>query len=174
LLLFVGELARVKQTARRRRRYVAMPSSSSSAATTPTAGASSEDLSGTAAAAELLPGDTMEFGIPRISLAHVQDMQRLGYFGGGVGRVPGVEEVPEPEGELVVFEAFFIAGLRLPAHRFVLEVLQKFEVQVHQLTPNVVVVLAKYVWATTSYGGQPSVGVIAKQYCLHWQKRKIG
>jgi hypothetical protein len=101
-------------------------------------------------------------------------MQRLGYFGGGVGRVPGAEEVPEPEGELVVFEAFFIAGLRLPAHRFVSEVLQKFEVQVHQLTPNAVVALAKYVWATTSYGGQPSVEVFAKQYCLHWQKRKIG
>jgi hypothetical protein len=54
------------------------------------------------------------------------------------------------------------------------EVLQKFEVQVHQLTPNAVVALAKYVWATTSYGGQPSVVVFAKQYCLHWQKRKIG
>jgi hypothetical protein len=98
----------------------------------------------------------------------------LWYFGGGVGRVPGAEEVPEPEGELVVFEAFFIAGLCLPAHRFVSEVLQKFEVQVHQLTPNAVVALAKYVWATTSYGGQPSVEVFAKQYCLHWQKRKIG
>jgi hypothetical protein len=35
LLLLVGDLARVKQTARRRRRYVAMPSSSSSAADTP-------------------------------------------------------------------------------------------------------------------------------------------
>jgi hypothetical protein len=48
------------------------------------------------------------------------------------------------------------------------EVLQKFEVQVHQLTPNAVVALAKYVWATTSYGSQPSVEVFAKQYCLHW------
>jgi hypothetical protein len=37
-----------------------------------------------------------------------------------------------------------------------------------------VVALAKYVWATTSYGGQPSVEVSAKHYCLHWQKRKIG
>jgi hypothetical protein len=174
LLLFVGELAHVKQTARRRRRYVAMPSSSSSAATTTTAEASSEDLSSTMAVAELQPGDTVEFGVSRMSLVRVQDMQQLGYFGGGVGRVPGVEEVPEPEGELVVFEAFFIAGLRLPAHRFVSEVLQKFEVQVHQLTPNTVVALAKYVWATTSYGGQPSVEVFAKQYCLHWQKRKIG
>jgi hypothetical protein len=116
----------------------------------------------------------VEFGVSRISSVRVQDMQQLGYFGSGVGRVPGAEEVPEPEGELVVFEAFFTAGLRLPAHRFVAEVLQRFEVQVHQLTPNVVVALAKYVWAATSYGGQPSVEVFAKHYCLHWQKRKIG
>jgi hypothetical protein len=128
LLLFVGELARVKQTARHHRRYIAMPSSSSSAATTPTAEATSEDLSSTVAVAELRPGDAVEFGVSWMSLARVQDMQRLGYFGSGVGRVPGAEEVPEPEGELVVFEAFFIAGLRLPAHRFVSEVLQKFEV----------------------------------------------
>jgi hypothetical protein len=78
----------------------------------------------------------VEFGVSRISLVRVQDMQQLGYFGDGVGRVPGAEEIPEPEGELVVFEAFFVAGLRLPAHRFVAEVLQRFEVQVHQLTPT--------------------------------------
>jgi hypothetical protein len=75
----------------------------------------------------------------------VQDMQRLGYFGGGVARAPGTKEVPEPEGELVVFEAFFAAGLRLPAHRFVGEVLRRFSVQIHQLTPNTVVALSKYV-----------------------------
>ena len=90
-----------------------------------------------------------------------------------MGRVPGAEEVPEPEGELVVFEAFFAAGLRLPAHRFVAEVLWRFKVQVHQLTPNAVVALAKYVWAVTSYDGQPSMEVFTKNYCLHWQKRKI-
>jgi hypothetical protein len=56
----------------------------------------------------------------------------------------------------------------------VAEVLQRFEVQIHQLTPNVVVALAKYVWVVTSYGGQPSIEVFAKNYCLHWQKRKVG
>ena len=110
----------------------------------------------------------MEFGTSRISSVHVLKMQRLGYFGDGVGRVPGAEEIPEPEGELVVFEAFFIAGLRLPAHRFVSEVLRRFDVQVHQLTSNAVVALTKYVWAVASYGGQPSVEVFAKNYCLHW------
>jgi hypothetical protein len=83
----------------------------------------SEDTLSNVAAAELHPGDTMEFGVSRISSVRVPDMQQQGYFGSGVGRVPGAEEVPEPEGELIVFEAFFTAGLRVPAHRFVAEVL---------------------------------------------------
>jgi hypothetical protein len=33
-----------------------------------------------------------------------------------VGRAPGAKEVLGPEGELMVFEAFFTAGLRLHAH----------------------------------------------------------
>jgi hypothetical protein len=111
LFLFAGDLARVKQTARRRRRYVAMPTSSSSAATTSPADASSEETLSTVAAEELRAGDTVDFGVSRMSSVRVQDMQQLGYFGGGVARVPGTEEVPEPEGELVVFEAFFVAGL---------------------------------------------------------------
>jgi hypothetical protein len=151
-----------------------MPSSSSSAANTAPTDASSEDTLSNVAAEELHPGDTVEFGVLWISSVRVQDMQQLGYFGSGVGRVPGEEEVPEPEGELVVFEAFFTAGLRLPAHLFVAEVLKRFEVHVHQLMPNAVVALAKYVWAATSYDGQPSVEAFAKHYCLHWQKRKIG
>jgi hypothetical protein len=150
-----------------------MSSSSSSAANTSLADLSSEDTLSDLAAAELHPGHTVEFGVSRISSVRVQDMQQLVYFGNDVGRVPAAEEVPEPEGELVMFEAFFIAGFCLPAHRFVAEVLQRFEVQVHQLTPNVVVALAKYVWAATSYGGQPSVEVFAKNYCLHWQKERL-
>jgi hypothetical protein len=174
LFLFIGDLARVKQTARRRRWFVAISSSSSSAANAPLGDSSSEDTLSDLAVVELHPGHTVEFGVLRISSVHVQDMQQLGYFGNGVGRVPGAEEIPEPEVEIVVFEAFFIADLRLPAHRFVAEVLQRYDVHIHQLTPNVVVALAKYVWAVTSYGDKPSVEVFAKNYCLHWQKRKIG
>jgi hypothetical protein len=60
----------------------------------------------------------------------------------------------------------------LPAHRFIVEVLQKFEVQIHQLTPNAMVALTKYLWTVFSYGGEPSAVVFAKNYCLHWQKKE--
>jgi hypothetical protein len=35
------------------------------------------------------------------------------------------------------------------------------------------VALAMFVWVVTSYGGEPSVEVFTKNYCLHWQKKKI-
>jgi hypothetical protein len=63
LLFLVGDLARVKQTARRRRRYVAMSTSSSSATDAPPAGASSEGTLRNVAAQELCPVDTVEFGM---------------------------------------------------------------------------------------------------------------
>jgi hypothetical protein len=70
LLLFAGDLARVKQTARRRR-YVAMPTSSSSAAAMPPADASSEETLSTVAEEELRAGDTVDFGVSRMSSVHV-------------------------------------------------------------------------------------------------------
>jgi hypothetical protein len=84
---------------------------------------SSEETLSDLAVMELQPSHTVEFGTSRISSVHVLEMQWLGYFGNGVGRAPGAEEVLEPEGELVVFEAFFVADLRLPTHPFVAEVL---------------------------------------------------
>jgi hypothetical protein len=73
-----------------------MSSSSSSAANTPPADLSSEDTLSDLAATELQPGHTVEFGVSRISSIRVQDMQQLGYFGNGVGRVPGQKRFPGP------------------------------------------------------------------------------
>jgi hypothetical protein len=67
---------------------------------------SSEKTLNNSAVVELQPGHTVEFGTSRIFLGLVLEMQRLGYFGNGVGRAPGAEDVPEPEGELVVFKLF--------------------------------------------------------------------
>lgn len=82
-------------------------SSSPSAATASSNAPSAEKtISDPAAAVELLPNHTVEFRTWRIYSGRVQEMQHLGYFGNGVGHAPGAEEVPELEGELVVFEAF--------------------------------------------------------------------
>jgi hypothetical protein len=82
-----------------------MSSSSSVASASPAASSSEEALSDLVVV-ELQPGHTVEFGTLRIFSGHVLEMQRLGYFGNGVGRALGAEEVPEPEGKLIVFRPF--------------------------------------------------------------------
>jgi hypothetical protein len=91
-----------------------MSSSSSSVANTPLGESSSEYTFSDLAAAELHLGHTVEFSVSRISSVRVQDMQQLGYFGNGVGRVSGAEEIPELEGEIVVFEAFLPPAFAYP------------------------------------------------------------
>jgi hypothetical protein len=146
--------------------------SSSSAATASSSAPSSEKtISDSTVVVELLPGHMVKFGMSRTYSSCVYKMQRLGYFGDGVGRTLGAKELLESKGELVVFEAFFTAALHFPVHRFVVEVLQRFAVQIHQVTPNAMVELAKFMWEATMYGGEPSVEVFVKNYCLHWQKK---
>jgi hypothetical protein len=51
--------------------------------------------------------------------------------------------VLEPNGdEVVVFEEFFTAGLRMPPHTVLADILLKFQVQKNQLTPNAIVQLS--------------------------------
>jgi hypothetical protein len=45
---------------------------------------------------------------------------------------------------------------------------RRFEIQIHQLMLNAMVAMAKFVWAVTLYGGESSIEVFAKNYCLHW------
>jgi hypothetical protein len=34
--------------------------------------------------------------------------------------------------------------------------------------------LAKFMWATATYGSKPSVEVFSKNFCRHWQKKVVG
>jgi hypothetical protein len=54
------------------------------------------------------------------------------------------------EDEVVVFKSFFRAGLRFPLHEMIGEVLNNFEIYLHQLTPNAIVRLSVYIWALRS------------------------
>jgi hypothetical protein len=54
------------------------------------------------------------------------------------------------EDEVVVFKSFFRVGLRFPLYEMVGEVLKKFEIYLHQLTPNAIVRLTIYIWVLRS------------------------
>jgi hypothetical protein len=72
-----------------------------------------------------------------------------------------------------VFKEFFIAGSRMPPHPVLAGILLKFQLQLHQLTPNTIAHVSKYVWAVVSLGGIPSTDGFAKRYELHYQPKKI-
>jgi hypothetical protein len=55
-------------------------------------------------------------------------------------RIGGENSVPLPKkDEVVVFRSFMKDGLRFPLHKFLIKVLKKFEVFLHQLTPNALI-----------------------------------
>jgi hypothetical protein len=78
-------------------------------------------------------------------------MKKLGYFGkddDNLIRFADEEVIPEPkDDEVVVFKSFFSAGLRFPLYEMIGEALKKFEIYLHQLTPNAIVRLNVYIWA---------------------------
>jgi hypothetical protein len=45
--------------------------------------------------------------------------------------------------------------------------------QLHQLNPNAIMALGKYVWDLVTYGGEPSMEVFAKHHCFHFQKKTV-
>jgi hypothetical protein len=118
------------------KQYIMSSSSSSPSTATASSNAPSSEktISDPVAAVELLPGHTIEFGTSRIYSGCMQEIQRVGYFGNSVGARSGRRRGPRAGGGLVVFEAFFTAELRLHAHRFIVEVLRRFDVQIHQLS----------------------------------------
>jgi hypothetical protein len=49
--------------------------------------------------------------------------------------------------KVVVYMSFFKARLWLPMYKMIAKTLQRYEVYMHQLTPNVIVCLNAFIWA---------------------------
>jgi hypothetical protein len=123
------------------------------------------------AAAAAVVGIVYDFGLSTIGKARITFLEScVHYFPWGYCRALGMESVPQPQpDEDVVFEDFFMVRLRLPPHLVLTEILQKFRFQLHQLTPNAIVQIRKFIWAISSCGGHLTVDVFAMHYELHYQ-----
>jgi hypothetical protein len=98
----------------------------------------------------------LEFGKSTTTEGDMSKMIKLGYFSEAkkeLVRFGGDEITPKPEkDEVVVFKSFFKAGLRFPLNGMIADVLKKFGIYLHQLTPNAIVRLSVYIWALRSQG----------------------
>jgi hypothetical protein len=88
----------------------------------------------------------VEFGRSTVKAEDLILMKKLGYFGENddeLVRFAGEDKIPEPkEDEVVVFKSFFRVRLWFPLYEMIGEVLKKFEIYLHQLTPNAIVRLS--------------------------------
>jgi hypothetical protein len=60
-----------------------------------------------------------------------------------------------------------------PSHPALVDIPVKFQVQLHQLTLNMIVQLSKFFWAVTPCSGRPITEEFVKHYALHYQQKKV-
>jgi len=71
-------------------------------------------------------------------LGYISNVKRCHLSGG--------ETTPAPKAnKIVVFIDFFRVGLCFPLHLIILEILEKYEVFLHQLTPNAIMRLGLFI-----------------------------
>jgi hypothetical protein len=81
--------------------------------------------------------------------------QRDGFLIGAAPIIfPGTERIPKPPSSYrVMFLAFLLRGLSLPAHEFLRGLLFVYGVQLHQLTPNSILHIAYFITLCESFLG---------------------
>jgi hypothetical protein len=113
----------------------------------------------------------LDFGKSTVSEADMPMMIKLGYFREAEKRMirfGGEETTPKPENdEVVVFRSFFKAGLRFHLHEMIGDVLEDFEIYLHQLTPNAIVRLSVFIWALRSWVHELHYQMKAREDGLH-------
>jgi hypothetical protein len=80
------------------------------------------------------------FGKSTIKQGQIEAMKGKYFHDVSIVRVGGEDIVPLPEiDEVVVFRSFMKAGLHFPLHKMLVEVLNTFEIYLHQLTPEALI-----------------------------------
>jgi hypothetical protein len=117
----------------------------------------------------------LDFGKSTVSKSDLSKMVKAGFFTENqkkLLRFGGEETTPKPEkDEIVIFKSFLKAGLRFPLHGIIAEVLKRFGIYFHQLTPNAIVRLSVYIWALRSQAVEPFADSFCRVHELHYQTK---
>jgi hypothetical protein len=120
----------------------------------------------------------LDFGKSTISKGDLPKMLNLGYLSEAkkeLIRFGEEETTPKPgKDEVVIFKSFFKAGLRFPLNKMIADVLKKFGIYLHHLTPNAIVRLSVYIWALRSQGVEPFAEGLCRVHELHYQTKARG
>jgi hypothetical protein len=115
------------------------------------------------------------FGKSTIKQSHLDNMRGRYFRDMCIVRDGGDNTAPAPEeNEVVIFRSFFKAGLRFPLSKFVVEVLNIYQIFLHQITPEAIMRMGIFVWAVRSQGLEPSAKCFCSMHELLYETNATG
>jgi hypothetical protein len=118
---------------------------------------------------------TTFFGLTKMTLPMLEDMEKRGVLSPGLGRVPSKTDVyAKPrEDEVVVFKDFFLGGLRFPLDPAVIDIFVRYGVYLHHLTPNSFARVSLFMWLLKTCRITPTPENFARVMRVHYQPKTI-
>jgi hypothetical protein len=117
----------------------------------------------------------VNFGKSTMKKGHVEAMKGTYFNDVSIVRIGGENIVSLPKkNEVVVFRSFMKGGLRFSLHKMLVEVLKKFEIFLHQLTPEALIKVGIFIWAIKSQGLEPDVDWFCNIHELSYQTKATG
>jgi hypothetical protein len=115
------------------------------------------------------------FGKSTVKRGQIDAMKGKYFRDTTIVRVEGENNVPLPEvDEVVVYKGFMKVGLRFPLHKMLVEVLKRFEIYLHQLTPKALIKITVFIWVMRSQGLEPDADCFCNIHELSYQTKTIG
>jgi hypothetical protein len=105
----------------------------------------------------------MGFRKSTIKKRHIKVMKKQDYIDTtNLIRLGEEDTILQPQrNEIVAFRSFFNVGLWFPLHKIVVEVLKKYDMYLHELTPNMIMWLGVFIWEVQSQGVEQN----AESFC---------
>jgi hypothetical protein len=117
---------------------------------------------------------TCYIGRSLMTQADLDALRLEGCFEPGICRLPGKKTTLKPrKNESAVFRDYFTAGLRLPVSKRFADILAAYGVQIHQLTPNSIPQVLKFLWACRTFAGDNDVETFVRHFEIHWVRRLV-
>jgi hypothetical protein len=77
------------------------------------------------------------------------------------------------EDEVVIFRSFLSARLRFPLYKMVVGVLKRFDIYLHQLTPDAIMRMMLFTWDVRRQDIDPSMECFCQIHELHYQTKAV-
>jgi hypothetical protein len=117
----------------------------------------------------------VNFGKSTMKRGHIEAMN--GKYFHDVSKVsPGGESIVPllEKDEVVVYRSFLKVGLRFPLHKMLVEVLKRFEIYLHQITPKAMIKVGIFIWTVRSQGLEPNADYFCNIHELVYQTKTTG